>query len=239
MDIATSLPHVFAYSSPDFADHESYAHTSCFPIGETFPDYIQINEMKFITGMRYLNAWRIYPDDSLEIASWNGNGKLLGSSERNTGIQGLYSRVSRISIVPKEEMSEAGVLGRSAYSVTLSRSGDGHTTSTDMDLPPSDLVRIIEELKISAGELQAPDAGSYLWVQPVEKVSGVAMDLNEAGACTNRQMAQNAEAIIGTLLTSIDLAFEENANKMPAPGAAVALKAGSGWYLVGHIRASD
>ena len=240
--IAAGFYYLFPCSNSVYAGRQLDTQVACFPRDAVFPDYIQIKEMRFVAGMTSFNAWRIYPDDSLESATWNSNGELLGSNTRKTDIQDLYTRVTRLQITPKEQRTEDGfVSSRPAHVVTLSRSRSGRIVSVNLENLPFDLTRLIEELIISDGKLPVPESGDYLWVEPIEKPADLAVDLTKSGACTIYNMnMQNARAIVGgRLLTSVDLSFDDGVLRSPQLGMAIALKAGSGWYLVGRVRTPD
>ena len=223
-----------------FASSNSGTPSSCYPKNVVFPDYIQVNETKFVAGERRLSAWRIHPDNSLDMALWTGNGELRSSVEHAPGVQGLYTRIAHLQIPLKEKAAGDNVLGRSAYSVIVSQSKNGQTTSVQSNHPPSDLIEIIKQLNNSIDDVHKANPGGYLWVQPVTKPADVLIDLNRKGACAERQMAQSAEAIIdGKLLTTVDAVFNDTASKEIQLGTAVSLKAGPGWYVVGRIKTAD
>ena len=219
---------------PILSAHDN-RYAPCFASDTKLPEYIQIREMMFAAGIENFNAWRIYPDDLVETAAWNNNGKLLKRSYASVEASGLFARAMRLEgdLAKLPDDADDGALGRLAYTITLTSTLSEHTRTNLITNVPDSITRLVNELK-SLPIVFAPNiSGKYIWVEPSGRPAIDAVNLNKSNLCDKPELSTIAKAIsTGSLVEKLS---GDDVSIDSAPGQVFAVKARFGWYLFTYL----
>ena len=200
--------------------------------------FIQIRDETFRAGYLSFRAWRIYANDLVEAAHWDGQGRLLRHTQTAILSPGLFSRIDKLYQSDQQPPVTSNIiLGRSARTITISRFSDAGTQSYFKNKIDADLELIIDDLIALCGAMVSPAVGDYLWSEPMSPISidkpTIDLSVNNESSVANI-LLRTLES--GQLLQPLEVdQVNDVITVFHTKAIPISVKTVSGWFLIGHL----